>query len=49
MGQPPLPQHVEMLGLSAVLPLMGMARGQVTEHFLLKEMQFLEKMEEYVV
>lgn len=38
-----------MLGLSAVLPLLGVARGQVTESFLLKEMQYLEKMEDYVV
>ena len=49
MSHPLLPQHAEMLGLSAVLPLLGMVRGQVTEGLLLKEMQYLEKMEEYVV
>jgi len=44
-----LPRRIEMLGLSAVLPLWGMPRDQVTEGFLLKEMQCLEKVEEHVV
>lgn len=46
MGHPLLPQRVEMVGLLAVLPLLGMAGGQ---DFLPKEMQHLEKMEECVV
>lgn len=43
-----LPHHVEMIDLSAFLPLLGVARGQVTKAFLLKEMQYSEKVEESV-
>lgn len=43
-----LPQHVEMIDLSAFLPLLGVARGQVTKACLLKEMQCSEKVEESV-
>lgn len=43
-----LPHHVEMVVLLAFLPLLDVARGQVTKAFLLKEMQYLEKVEESV-
>lgn len=49
-GGPPAPSPAcRNSGLSAVLPLLGMARGQDTERFLLKEIKYLEKMEEHVV
>lgn len=42
------PHHVGMIDLSVFLPLLGVARGQVTKACLLKEMQYSEKVEETV-